>query len=408
VTTPSGATCTTEALANGTYSCTLSPDPVDGEDITVSAVDLAGNESPNNTVTGGISTEVPSAPVFTHISDDTGTDSTDEITSDNTLEVHGMAPPNTDVLIYVDGILIEEVRADENGNFIWNALFPDGTYTLTAISRTDSGTLSEESDEFPVTVDTSAIVDITGIPDLTDASDTGASNTDNVTGVRTPTFTVECDEEGSAVTLYANGQVVGTHICTGQGQEEVTASTLPFGTHQITYSLTDRAGNESLRSQTLEITISEQGGEGTIPVYRFWSETYRSHFYTKSQTERDFVIINYPDNIWLYEGVAFHAYAQGSANTTPVYRLWSETKRTHFYTISETERDAVAASPDWEYEGIEWYAHPAGQSNSVPLYRFYSPTYDSHFYTKSSLERDITIGRNGNWQLEGIAYYIPQ
>lgn len=62
VTTDSGATCTTTADAlTGMYSCNLSPDPIDGENITATAVDEAGN---NNSVTetGGIDTDAPTSP----------------------------------------------------------------------------------------------------------------------------------------------------------------------------------------------------------------------------------------------------------------------------------------------------------------------------------------------------------
>ena len=48
VTTPSGATCTTTADVGGNYSCSLSPDPVDGEDLTVTATDEAGNNLNTN------------------------------------------------------------------------------------------------------------------------------------------------------------------------------------------------------------------------------------------------------------------------------------------------------------------------------------------------------------------------
>jgi hypothetical protein len=47
----------------------------------------------------------------------------------------------------------------------------------------------------------------------------------------------------------------------------------------------------------------------TDPVYRFWSPYSGSHFYTISQAERDYVIATWPD-YWDYEGVAFNALLQ--------------------------------------------------------------------------------------------------
>jgi hypothetical protein len=99
---------------------------------------------------------------------------------------------------------------------------------------------------------------------------------------------------------------------------------------------------------------------GTIPIYRFWSGTFQGHFYTASPSERDHVIATWPQD-WTYEGVAYYAYAneQHPTGTLPVYRFWSPTFRHHFYTISLTERDTVIAQwpEDWTYEGEAWYAY---------------------------------------------------
>ena len=49
VTTPSGATCTATVQSDGSWSCPLSPEPIDGED--VSAIQFDANENPSNTTT---------------------------------------------------------------------------------------------------------------------------------------------------------------------------------------------------------------------------------------------------------------------------------------------------------------------------------------------------------------------
>ena len=51
VTTPSGATCTAEVQDDGSWSCDLSPEPVDGETASAIQEDLAGNESMPATAT---------------------------------------------------------------------------------------------------------------------------------------------------------------------------------------------------------------------------------------------------------------------------------------------------------------------------------------------------------------------
>lgn len=99
---------------------------------------------------------------------------------------------------------------------------------------------------------------------------------------------------------------------------------------------------------------------GTRPVYRFMSESLGGHFYTISETEKDNLIANY-SHVWTFEGTAFHAYPEGSEpeGTIAVYRFWSETLGGHFYTISESEKNKLieTAADVWTYEGVSWYAY---------------------------------------------------
>lgn len=54
VTTTSGSSCTTTVQGDGTWSCTLSPSPKNGDTITIKQTDPAGNESSATTVPGGV------------------------------------------------------------------------------------------------------------------------------------------------------------------------------------------------------------------------------------------------------------------------------------------------------------------------------------------------------------------
>lgn len=146
----------------------------------------------------------------------------------------------------------------------------------------------------------------------------------------------------------------------------------------------------------------------TAPVYRFWNNTARHHFYTISENEKNYVVSHYPE--WALEGTAFHGEPIGSsAVLLPVYRFWSDRYRGHFYTISMTERDYVIAnlSHDWTYEGTAFAASLIDAGDTLPLYRFWSNNYKSHFYTTSAAERDYVIGNLAHdWTYEGIAFYV--
>lgn len=147
------------------------------------------------------------------------------------------------------------------------------------------------------------------------------------------------------------------------------------------------------------------------PVYRFWSPLNSRHFYTISEAERDYVLATYPANIWTYEQAVYNAFpASTQPGLAPVYRFWSSTLSAHFYTISAAERDHIIATYPaavWAYEGEVFYAYPPGSEpdGTKPVYRFWSNTLGTHFYTISEAEKDYVINNLPVWQFEAIAWY---
>ena len=109
-----------------------------------------------------------------------------------------------------------------------------------------------------LTIDADALVpDQPSPPDLTTASDTGPSNTDNLTGDRTPTFTGD-GEPGHMVYLYSNERLIGASETQEDGSWTITVEDgeeLSSGHHQITTYLTDDEGYISDRSEALNISI---------------------------------------------------------------------------------------------------------------------------------------------------------
>ncbi len=144
-------------------------------------------------------------------------------------------------------------------------------------------------------------------------------------------------------------------------------------------------------------------------VYRFWSPANSRHFYTISEDEKEYVRVLYPAQTWTYETVAYCAFADsGEPGLAPVYRFWSNALSAHFYTISEDERDYVIAHlPTWTYEGPVFYAYPEGSQpvDASPVYRFWSDTLSTHFYTISEMEKQYVIDNLPAWEYETIAWY---
>lgn len=148
------------------------------------------------------------------------------------------------------------------------------------------------------------------------------------------------------------------------------------------------------------------------PVYRFWSSTKRSHFYTADPAERDFVIEHYDDTEWASEGVAYEAFLDQEPGTIPLYRFWSHRFQGHFYTASESEKDAVIADyPDdvWEFEGVAYYVYPDAEEAGAQVFRFWSAQNRHHFYTADPAERDYIVAHypSTEWAYEGPAFGVP-
>jgi hypothetical protein len=158
-----------------------------------------------------------------------------------------------------------------------------------------------------------------------------------------------------------------------------------------------------------DLVIGPRAPTGTIPVYRFFSPILGSHFFTADEAEMLFVVNNFP-GIWVFEGVAFYAPTEASFPTAmPVYRFWSPVLFSHFYTISEAERDKLTSqfSGIWVFEGIAFFAFPDGfqPAGADPVFRFFNNVEGSHFYTASEAERNKLLAFPGIWAAEGIGWH---
>ena len=92
-------------------------------------------------------------------------------------------------------------------------------------------------------------------PDLSTGADLGSSSNDDLTRVTTPTFNVTA-EAGTTVKLYdTNGTTeIGSATATG-GNDSIVTSSLSAGAHTITAKAIDAAGNVSVASSGLTVTI---------------------------------------------------------------------------------------------------------------------------------------------------------
>jgi hypothetical protein len=151
-------------------------------------------------------------------------------------------------------------------------------------------------------------------------------------------------------------------------------------------------------------------GPFPIPVYRFWSDTLGSHFFTSDEIERVELLKHYA-HVWLEEGIGYYALTDDSeSGSAPVHRFWSDSLGVHFYTMDAAEmHHLIHVYPHvWTYEGTAFYAYPEGvqPADARPVYRFWSDQLGCHFYTIDESEKDWIIANYPTvWTFEGLAWH---
>ena len=153
--------------------------------------------------------------------------------------------------------------------------------------------------------------------------------------------------------------------------------------------------------------------EGTKPVYKFYSSSRKAHFYTISESHKD-KLMNNPKKTYAYKGIAFYAYNNKSTEgTKPVYKFYSSSRSTYFYTISKSQKDKLISNPEkrkvWAYKGIAFYAYNNKSTEGTkPVYKFYSSSRSTYFYTISKSQKDKLInGSYGRSIKVGIKLHTP-
>ena len=223
----------------------------------VRVVDTAGNSGTVASQAYVLDQSAPSASTTALASaSDTGSSSSDGITSVTTPVINGVSEAGASITLYdTDGTtVLGTTTADGSGNWsITSSTLSESTHTLTVKVTDVAGNVSVASSDLEVTVDTTAPT--ASAPDLNSGSDSGRSNSDDITSSTTPAFSGSA-EVGSTVTLYDAGNTsIGSATADGSGKWSITSSKLSEGSHNITVKVTDVAGNVSAASSALTVEI---------------------------------------------------------------------------------------------------------------------------------------------------------
>ena len=257
-----GATLLGTVTANGSGSWTLALTTAltDGaHSITATSIDTAGNVSVASPVLPlVIDTNAPNTPVVTGLTaaTDSGVSTTDSNTNINKPTLVGTAEANSSVKVYDGATLLGTVTA--NGSGSWSltltTALTNGTHSITATSTDTAGNVSAASPALPLVIDTTA-PNTPVVTGLTAVTDSGVSNTDEITNVNKPTLTGTA-EANSTVKVFDGATLLGTVTADGSGNWSLPLTTaLTDGTHSITATSTDTAGNVSVASPALPLVI---------------------------------------------------------------------------------------------------------------------------------------------------------
>ena len=193
----------------------------------------------------------PSTPDLVAASDSGSSDS-DDMTNDNAPTVSGTAEADATVTLFDGAVAVGSGVATGGAWTITTTLLSDGAHNFTAAATDAAGNVSAASGALAVTVDTTSPA-TPSTPDLVAASDSGSSDSDDITNDHTPTVSGTAEAE-AGVRLYAGAVEVGSATA-AMGAWTITASPLVDGVHSLTATATDAAGNVSAASGALVMTV---------------------------------------------------------------------------------------------------------------------------------------------------------
>ena len=256
------------------------------------------------------------------------------------------------------------------------------------------------------TITVSQAAFVPSVPTGAPSAPTGVSASD---GTYTDHIHVSWNASDGAASyaVYRSGSVSGekTVVATtlGTSIDDTSPSVLPGMTYYYWVVAKNSSGSSSFSGH--DTGWRKIHNIAPFSVFRFYSKTYKGHFFTIDETEKDNLVATNPN--WKYEGVAYRAFKEQASGTVALHRFYSKNYRGHFFTVDPEEAETVKNNPNWNYEGIAYYVlqSPDEIMGSVPVYRFWSKAYRHHFYTTDEAEKDNLVATNPNWAYEGIAFY---
>ena len=142
-------------------------------------------------------------------------------------------------------------------------------------------------------------------------------------------------------------------------------------------------------------------------MYRAYNPNADFHFFTTNYSEfQNAVRVGWRDETVNQEG--FAVAAPGTANTSPLYRMYNPNKGTHYYTLNAAERDSLVTK-GWNYERDEGALFTSKQKGTYELFRLYNNNSGVHMFTTNEAYKNAVLAQfPGVWvqhQSVGFSYF---
>jgi len=335
--------------------------------------DLAGNGGQSVThhnITYDISAPVTSGAPDLSPSSDSGSSSTDNITTESVLTFTGACVDGDEINLYSDGSITgNPVTCASSAFSITSGGLTEGIHSITFKETDLAGNVSTASSALTITIDTTA-PSTSGAPDMTSGTDAGSSDSDNITSNTTPIFTGIC-ADGNTVQIFDNGSSSGSSsVCTASAFS-LAPGTLASGVHLITFKETDPAGNVSASSSALSVTVDTsapvvsdtpiEDGTDTTPSYMFNTDEVGEITYGGSCSSLT-TVATLGSNTVIFEELAVGTYTDCTIMITDAASNESNVLNLAGFTISE-----VADEPAPEAVVAPVHRVISGSSPSRPI-----------------------------------------
>ncbi len=275
----------TTVAVNGSWSFTPSLALSSGKHVlSYTAKDTTGHESGKSpTITINVDSEAAVAPSNAPtITDDQapyiGNLTNGSVTNDTKPTIGGSGVAGEVVKIYVDNVVAASVTVASNGNWSYTPTnnIANGTYVISYTTTDLAGNESVQSPQITITIDSIAPVMGSDLPIVTDntAPVLGSVPNNGMSNDSKPMFSGTGVTSGDLITIYDNAIAIGSVTVTSNGSWRFSpSSALSEGSHAITYTMTDKAGNQSVASSASHFTLDLSAPTALVTITAISEDT---------------------------------------------------------------------------------------------------------------------------------------